>query len=281
VGCGSVWPMDGYASYPRVWRENAANMMGEIASAPDADTNAIDGPALLAKLLSESAEPVQILATGGLTNIATVLKTNPRLRDKIRSVVSMGGAIRAGGNLRVHGFTDHHSNTEAEWNYYIDPVAARAVFESGVPVRLVPIDATNGVPLTRDFLARTEQLRGSALGAFVQRTFGRISASTSNGEYFHWDPLAAAISVNPGLCNRVERLTLDVIADEGRDLGLPNGQPAGLFPLANFEGQTRKPLREDAAGATVVSPQGNPVDVCMHADAAAFENDFLATIGSN
>lgn len=281
VGCGSAWPMDGYASYPRIWRETAAGMMGEMVSDPGAGGNAMDGPQLLAKLLSESAEPVQILATGGLTNIATVLKTNPRLREKIRSVVSMGGAIRAGGNLRVHGFTDDHGNTQAEWNYYIDPVAARTVFDSGVPIRLVPLDATNGVPLTRDFLERTEQLRGSALGAFVQRTFARISAATSYGEYYHWDPLAAAIALNPDLCNRVERLTLAVIADEGRDLGLPGGQPADLFPLANFEGRTRKPLREDAAGATVVSPQGHPVDVCMHADAAAFENDFLATIGSN
>ncbi len=281
VGCGSIWPMDGYASYPRMWRENASTMMGEIASAPEAGENAMDGPALLAKLLSESAEPVQILATGGLTNIATVLKTNPRLREKIRSVVSMGGAIRARGNLRVHGFTDAHANTRAEWNYYIDPVAARTVFESGVPVTLVPLDATNAVPLTRDFLARTQHLQGAALGGFVQRTFSRISTSTSNGEYFHWDPLAAAISLNPGLCSRVERLTLDVIAGEGNDHGLPNGQPAALFPLSNFEGRKRKPLSDDAAGATIVSPRGNPVNVCMHADAAAFENDFLATVGSN
>lgn len=281
VGCGSAWPMDGYASYPRIWRETAAGMMGETVSDAPGEGNAMDGPQLLAKLLSESAEPVQILVTGGLTNIATVLKTDPRLREKIRSIVSMGGAIRAKGNLRVHGFTDDHTNTRAEWNYYIDPVAARTVFESGVPVKLVPLDATNGVPLTRDFVARTEQLRGSALGAFVRRTFARVSAATSYGEYYHWDPLAAAISVNPQLCNKVERLTLDVIADEGQDLGLPGGQPAGLFPLANFEGRTRKPLREDAAGATVISPQGAPVDVCMHADAAAFEEDFLGTIGSN
>ena len=281
VGCGSVWPMDGYASYPLTWRENAADMMGELASAPKPGVKAVDGPALLARLLSESPAPVQILATGGLTNIAAVLKTNPRLREKIKSVVSMGGAIRAPGNLRVDGFTNDHGNTRAEWNYYIDPVAARTVFDSGVPVRLVPLDATNGVPLTADFLARTAGLRGSALGAFVQRTFARIRASTTNGEYYHWDPLAAAIAVNPGLCTRGERLSLSVISDQGQDRGLPGGQPAEAFPVSSFDGHQRKPLSEEAAGATVISPHGNPVDVCMQADAAAFENDFLATIGSN
>ena len=281
LGCGSNWPMDGYASYPKLWRSNSSDMMGETSSVPKTEAGAIDGPTLLAKLLSDSAEPVQILATGGLTNIATVLKASPQLRSKIRGVVSMGGAIRVKGNLRVHGFTDDHSNTRAEWNYYIDPVAAKTVFESGIPITLVPLDATNGVPLTDSFIERTDHLHGKPLEAFVRRTFKRIHQSTSNGEYFHWDPLAAAISVNRHLCDRIEKLNLVVIADQGSDLGLANGQPASMFPYSNFDGQKRQPLSAEAAGATVVSSEGNPVDVCMHANAAAFEENFLTTVGSD
>lgn len=286
VGCGSVWPMDGYASYPRIWRETGANMMGETIAARAPGQDAVDGPTLLAQLLADSPAPVVILAIGSMTNIATVLKANPALKPKIRRIVSMGGAVRTGGNLRVHGFTDHHSNTRAEWNYYIDPVAASMVFQSGVPILLVPLDATRKVPLTRDFIERTAALRPSALGAFVNRTFQRIEQSTSNGEYYHWDPLTAAVSVHPELCEQVETLPLSVVVDEGRDegrdqgrdQGLAGGQPARLFPYTNFFGQKRRPLSSQAAGATVPDPAGSAVSVCMHVDLARFERDFLATL---
>jgi len=281
VGCGSTWPMDGYASYPQLWRRNAADIMGETALSPQHEESYVDGPTLLADLLANSPEPVLILAIGSMTNIATVLKLSPHLKKKVKVVVSMGGAVHAEGNLRVPGFTDTLRNTKAEWNYYIDPVAAKIVFESGIPIKLVPLDATNQLPLTEAFIRRTEQLRKNALGAFVNRTFTWISQSVNNGEYYHWDPLTAVISLNPDLCNKVERLHLGVTTDAGSDTGVPSGQPMSLFPYSSFEGERRKPLNDTAAGATVVSLTGTYVDVCLQADAAAYEDNFLTTLGAD
>ena len=281
IGCGSSWPMDGYASYPQTWRRNAADMMGETALLPQHEASYVDGPALLADLLANSPKPVLILAVGSMTNIATVLKLSPHLKKKVKAIVSMGGAIYAEGNLRVSGFTDTIRNTKAEWNYYIDPVAAQIVFESGVPIKLVPLDATNRVPLTEVFIRRTEQLRKAVLGEFVNRTFTWISQSGNNGEYYHWDPLTAVISLNPDLCNEVERVNLVVIADAGNDTGVSSGQPMSLFPYSSFEGERRKPLNDDTAGATVLSLTGTSVDVCLSADAAAYEDNFLATLGAD
>ncbi len=280
VGCGSTWPMDGYASYPRMWRRNAADMMGETALSPQHEASFVDGPTLLADLLANSPEPVLILAIGSMTNIATVLKLSPNLKKKIKAVVSMGGAVHVNGNLRVPGFTDTVRNTKAEWNYYIDPVAAKIVFESGVPIKLVPLDATNKVPLREVFILRTEQLRKTALGAFVNRIFTWISQSESNGEYYHWDPLTAVLSLNPDLCSKVERLGLAVITDAGSDTGVSSGQPMILFPYSSFEGERRKPLSDTAAGATVVSLTGTTVDVCLRAEAAVYEDNFLTTLGA-
>lgn len=83
----------------------------------------------------------------------------------------MGGAVKIPGNLRVHGFTDQQVNTKAEWNSYIDPVAARFAFQTEVPIRLVPLDAPNKVPLT--IIQRLHALTPSPLQAFAERTLNR------------------------------------------------------------------------------------------------------------
>lgn len=278
VGCGSNWPLDGFASYPKIWRETGADMMGEKKPGVITGKQDWDGPTLLAHLLRESQEPVDILAIGSMTNIATAIRAEPNLKSKIRRIISMGGAVTTGGNLRVHGFTDHHPNTKAEWNYYIDPVAAKIVFESGVQILLVPLDATNKVPLTKDFISRLDNRNPNPLEAFAHRIFKNIVQSTTNGEYFHWDPLTAAIAAHPELCDLVNEKKLTVVTDKGRDTGLPNGQPKELFPLINAVGQKRNALSESAAGATVLSERGQPIQVCMHVEAAKFENNFIETL---
>lgn len=278
VGCGSNWPLDGYASYPQIWRSTGADMMGEARSASTVAQAVLDSPQLLVKLLREAKQPVDILAIGSLTNIATVIRIAPELKSNIRQIISMGGAVNHSGNLRVHGFTDDHTNTSAEWNYYIDPVAAKIVFESGVPIKLIPLDATNRVPLTKQFADRFDPSTSNPLKSFVQRIFQKIMISTTNGEYFHWDPLAAAIAVHPELCDRFEPFKLSVIADLGQDQGLKGGQPQVAFPLMNYLGGKRNALSHSQAGATVISETGNDIMVCMHADAANFEKHFHQTM---
>lgn len=52
------------------------------------------------------------------------------------------------GNL----FTDYTSNPYAEFNFFMDPFAAYQVIHSGIPVTLVPLDATNTIPVTEKFI---------------------------------------------------------------------------------------------------------------------------------
>lgn len=280
IACGSNWPMDGYASYPKIWRATGADMMGEKIPAMNSNEIDGDGPTLLAQLLRNSAQPVDILAIGSMTNIAAVITAEPSLKSKIKRIYSMGGAVNTGGNLRVHGFTDNHTNTKAEWNYYIDPVASKIVFASGIPITLVPLDATNKVPLTKEFIARLNEPNPKPLEAFSSRIFQNIAKSTTNGEYFHWDPLTAAIASNPQLCNKIEKIKLTVVADKGNDMGLENGQRPTSFPFTNATGQKRSALNAQSAGATVKSESGNMIDVCMHVDARTFEDLFIKTLRS-
>lgn len=278
VGCGSSWPMDGYASYPLLWREGGISMLGEIIPTTNPMERYDDATTLMSKLLIEASEPVEIIAIGAMTNIASVIKAQPKLKKKIKLITSMGGAVDVPGNLRVHGFTDQHPNTKAEWNFYIDPVAAKIVIRSGIPIRLVPLDATNKVPLTAEFVEQIHSLPASPIQSFVARTFDRVRTSSSNGEYYHWDPLAAVVADNPSVCDRDENRRLDVVSLPGQDYGIPNGQSPSYFPLSGYFGKKRKPLSELAAGATVKNSKTPSVKVCFHVDPAVYEMEFIKGI---
>ena len=51
----------------------------------------------------------------------------------------------------VPNFTDNLKNKFAEWNIWIDPLAAQITYRSGVPITMVGLDATNQVQVTRKF----------------------------------------------------------------------------------------------------------------------------------
>jgi inosine-uridine nucleoside N-ribohydrolase len=137
------------------------------------------------------------------------------------------------------------------------------------------------VPLTEEFIKKTQQASASDSSAFVGRIFQKIKESINNGDYYHWDPLAATIAVRPDLCEHVSQTRLTVVTDSGNDKGLDRGLATDRFPLTNNKGNLRRTLKEDTAGATVRSEQGGVVDVCLHVDPKAFEQEFLQLLRSN
>jgi len=88
---------------------------------------------------------VSLIPVGPLTNIATALNLDPELRGMVRSIVMMGGSL-SGGNI----------TPAAEFNIYVDPEAARIVFQSGIPITMVGLDVTRKTSLTEDHVRRLE-----------------------------------------------------------------------------------------------------------------------------
>jgi len=279
VACGSNWPMDGYASYPKPWRDITTTMRGEDLPIPNILQIYGDSSALLVELLQKSSDPVEILALGAMTNIATTIKARPKLKKKIKRITAMGGAVYVPGNLRVPGFTDQLRNTKAEWNFYIDPVAAKIVFQSGIPIRLVPLDATNLVPLTVDFVQRVKALPASPLQEFTARTLNRVSNALSTGEYYHWDPLAAVVADDPGICSYSLSKKFIISARLGNDYGIDNGIARTFFPTASSSGRKRFALSDKDAGASILDASGSMIDVCMEVPPAVFEQKYLDMLG--
>jgi pyrimidine-specific ribonucleoside hydrolase len=125
----------------------AANVHGESGldgpDLPEPTTQTVDGDVV--DVLADWLEPgVVLVATGPLTNVARLLERHPRVTDRI---VWMGGAI-AEGNV----------TPAAEFNAFVDPEAARLVFESGIDVTMIGLDITHKALFDS---THAERLRGA------------------------------------------------------------------------------------------------------------------------
>jgi inosine-uridine nucleoside N-ribohydrolase len=184
---GRETPLQRTADFPKEWRDASdAPLTGE----PAADGKSTErGEAWLARRLKDAAHPVRILALGPLTNVALALaQANPR---SVEEIVIMGGAFRVPGNLGDGG-AFKTSNTTAEWNFYVDPEAAARVFRAGVPIRVVPLDATSKVKLDAAFVNRFRSNARGPLAAIVGKVLDGEREMIKQGIYYAWDPLAAA-----------------------------------------------------------------------------------------
>jgi len=132
----------GVHPFPAAWRKTSGEM-DRLLTGPsfaiEKHPKAVAEPAdqFLVSSLRSAAEPVTILATGPLSNIAAALDLAPEIESKIRELVWMGGALQVKGNVEQ----DDHDGT-AEWNSYWDPPAVARVWRSKIPITLCPLDVT-------------------------------------------------------------------------------------------------------------------------------------------
>lgn len=110
---------------------------------PETGTKAASDNAVffIREILDDLPEGQQVtfIETAPITNLALLLRVFPEVKDKIRRIVFMGGAVK-GGNV----------TPAAEFNIYADPEAAKIVFEAGIPLVMCGLDATMKCNLTRN-----------------------------------------------------------------------------------------------------------------------------------
>ncbi|ATL93144.1 pyrimidine-specific ribonucleoside hydrolase RihA [Aeromonas sp. CU5] len=108
---------------------------------------AMTGIELMAKCLRESPEPVTLVPTGPLTNIALLLAAHPELKPRIARIVLMGGAAGAG-----------NWTPAAEFNIYVDPQAADMVFKSDIPITMCGLDVTHEAQVMDEDIERVRAI---------------------------------------------------------------------------------------------------------------------------
>ena len=119
-----------------------------------------------------SAGPTTMILLGAHTNLARLLMTHPHLRRNVERAYVSGGAVRVPGNL----FTASAANPAAEFNIFGDPFAAYQVLHSGVPVTLIPLDATNTIPVTEEFYAEFRRRRSTHEAQYCFQSLDEVLA---------------------------------------------------------------------------------------------------------
>ena len=154
--------------------------------------------------LTSAASPITILSLGGFTNIAKLfdISSEPNIQN-IERIFIMGGAVACAGNVadlnnaapKFNQGPVYASNVVAEWNIFLDALAAKRVFDSSIPLTLVPLDACNCVMLTKEYATYVKAT--DPLAGLVQQVLAL--KANPHGPYYEpnpvpvFDPLAAMV----------------------------------------------------------------------------------------
>ncbi|VEP15600.1 Nucleoside hydrolase [Hyella patelloides LEGE 07179] len=155
VGIGSALPLSGDNAFPGFVRNDADNFFAPFVNLPSTvpDIEFTTAAELIVETVNNSPEPVAIMSTGSLTNIAEAIRIDPSIIDNISVVQTMGGAVFTPGNLGITPEPPFSTNDVAEFNIWVDPLAAAEVFEAGergLNIQMMPLDGTDRVEFTRD-----------------------------------------------------------------------------------------------------------------------------------
>lgn len=114
---------------------------------PNFEPLACSGIELIAQQVRASTEPVTLVPSGPLTNIALFLSTYPELHSKVERIVLMGGAAGAG-----------NWTPAAEFNIFVDPEAADMVFKAGIPITMCGLDVTHQAQIMDEDIERIRKI---------------------------------------------------------------------------------------------------------------------------
>lgn len=157
--------------------------------------------AFLRELLERTDDPVTLLATGPLTNVAAMLRSASRWPEHI---YIMGGGI-CGGNR----------TSAAEFNFWCDPEAANEVLQSGCPVTLLPLEAARDCALAAQDIAKLSPGAGDDLRAQME-----FSRRTGCGNYaIVYDAVAAAAVLDPSILAETRQCACRVDCSETENAG--------------------------------------------------------------
>lgn len=193
---------------------------------------------------------LSILTLGPLTNLAVALAKDRSIAREIAAIVMMGGTSRARGN----------TSAVAEFNVFADPEAAQLVFQSGIPVKMVPWETCMDAMLGPEVVAAARESKNPAGRAFskaAEMVVSRIKARVGTEGLLLCDLVAAALAMDDSVAveRRVARIDVETGGTYSRGLTVIDERP------------------ESAGRATV--------EVCLSCDKSKVQDMFLTALKSN
>lgn len=205
-----VAPPDGFATHTRV----------QIKSAVD----------FIVDSVKQNPGEVTILAIGPLTNIALATRQHPEIVPLIKQIIYMGGAIDVPGN----------TTPTAEFNWWFDPEAAKAVLHLPIRQVVIPLDVTDTVKMDKALYDRVAH--DPAKQTIITQLFKTLNGYGFDGKNGFetnpnyttniWDTLTLAYLMNPSFATQTVDEWVDVDmsfgANDGKATSYTSSPPAGL-----------------------------------------------------
>ncbi|KAK9291520.1 hypothetical protein L1049_019468 [Liquidambar formosana] len=158
-----------------------------------------------------SAGPITLFLMGPHTNFAIFLMNNPHLKKNVEHIYVMGGGVRPNCRKNANSSEPEHcgncgnlfpdySNPYAEFNIFQDPFSAYTVLHSGIPVTLIPLDATNTIPVNENFYMAFEQTQNTYEAQYCFQSL-KMAHDTWFGNQFHkdyfmWDSFMVGVAIS-------------------------------------------------------------------------------------
>ncbi|KAK4266463.1 hypothetical protein QN277_027380 [Acacia crassicarpa] len=181
--------------------------------------NPLQQPTAQQVLIEKISEgPITVFMTGTHTNLGIFLMSNPHLKKNIEHIYIMGGGVRSSNPTgccpknsssscvpqqcgdRGNIFTDYHANPYAEFNIFGDPFAAYQVIHSRIPITLVPLDATNTIPINEAFFDEFEKSQDTYEAQYCFQSLKMARDTWFDDHfytsYFMWDSFMSGIAVS-------------------------------------------------------------------------------------
>jgi len=177
---------------------------------------------------------VTIMAIGPLTNVAMALRQEPGLAAKVKQLYIMGGAVASlpdgAGNITPN----------AEFNFWVDPEAARITLRSGIPIVLSPLNVSRKTNLNREWYEKLVAV-DTPLTRLIRETMGPVFEKDPGRTMLMFDQVTVASLVDPTLVTTAEQY-VDVDANHDIDYGVSVG---GKAPWPGAEGAQKMAVQYD------------------------------------
>ncbi|HMM83587.1 MAG TPA: nucleoside hydrolase [Terrimesophilobacter sp.] len=183
-------------------------VLPEPTFAPE-DRHAVD--LIIDTIMQNPPGTITLVPTGALTNIALAVRKEPRIAERVKEVVLMGGGYHVG-----------NWSAAAEFNIVIDPEAAHIVFNEAWKLTMVGLDLTHKALATPDVVASIAAI-DTAPARFVLELLDFFTESYRDAQGFDYppvhDPCAVALVIDPTVMT-VVRVPLDIELTGSLTLGM-------------------------------------------------------------
>jgi len=240
---------------------HGADGLGDHGYKP-AKLRAVQGHAVDALIQTVRDHPgIEIVTLGPLTNLAMAVLREPKLAASVKRCVVMGGAPCCVGNV----------TPAAEFNIWVDPEAARIVFQSGLPLEMVGWQLCCGDAVLHQQDIDQVLALNNPIAEFAIR-----SNSTAAQAFFTQpgqrgislpDPVAMGIALNPALCTSSSKHYVQI--EVGSEL------TRGMTVVDRLD-VAADPRNKNVWGAAI--ERNRKVDVCWSLDVAKWKELLFSSL---